>query len=109
METNSSEVTSNQKQNPSASGFQFPKGVVKKTWVYGCPRHGDDIKIEEVLQKEDLELAVLSAFQVDPDWVVSKLSPLTKVIWVLQAKNESQVSLQFSAYLCFLKFFPLSA
>jgi hypothetical protein len=35
--------------------------------VYGCPRQGDDIKIEEVLQKNDLELAVLSAFQVDPD------------------------------------------
>jgi len=41
-----------------------------------------------VLQKEDLELAVLSAFQIEPDWVISKLAPSTKVVWVLQAKTE---------------------
>lgn len=76
----------------TTSGVQFPDGVVKKTWVRGCPRH-DDIKIEEVLQKADLELAVLSAFQVDPDWVVSKLGPATKVVWVLQAKTEAEVRL----------------
>jgi hypothetical protein len=77
-----------------SSGIQFPDGVVKKTWVYGCPRE-DDIKIEEVFQKDDLELAVLSSYQVDPQWVASKLDPTTKVVWVLQAKTEQEVCLRF--------------
>jgi len=72
-------------------GIQFPAGVVRKTWVLGHPRQ-DDIKIEEVFQKDDLELAVLSSFQIDPDWVTSKLNPNTKVVWCLQAKNEAEVS-----------------
>lgn len=78
-------------------GVQFPDGVVKKTWVYDCHRQ-DDIKIEEVLQKDDLELAVLSSFQIDPDWVASKLHPTTKVVFVLQARTEIEVgSLAFSS------------
>jgi hypothetical protein len=44
----------------SMSDLPFPRGVVKKTWAFRFPRLGDDIKIEEVLQKESLELAVLS-------------------------------------------------
>lgn len=74
-----------------ASGVKFPEGVVRKTWAYGCPRRGDDIKIEEVLQKSDLELAVLSSFQIDTEWIISKLCDKTKVIWVLQAKTEAEV------------------
>jgi hypothetical protein len=73
-----------------SSGVQFLDGIVKKTWVYGCPRQ-DDIKIEEVLQKDDLELAVLSSFQIDPDWIASKLHPSTKVVFVLQARTEAEV------------------
>jgi hypothetical protein len=84
-----------------ATGVQFPEGVVKKTWAYGCPRQ-DDIKIEEVLQKNDLELAVLSSFQIDPDWVASKLDPATKVVFVLQAKTESEVGYFFSLLMAFL-------
>jgi hypothetical protein len=76
----------------NSTGICFPDGVVKKTWAYGYPRQ-DDIKIEEIFQKETLELAVLSAFQVDPEWVETKLKPNTKVIWVLQAKTEAEVSL----------------
>ncbi|KAF8851122.1 phospholipase D/nuclease [Acephala macrosclerotiorum] len=72
------------------SGIQYPNGTVKKTWAYGFPRDGDDIKIEEVLQKDDLELAVLSAFQIDSDWIISKLNEKTKVVWVLQAKSEAE-------------------
>lgn len=81
----------NQRQLLNAPGVQYPDGIVKKTWVYGVPRQGDDIKIEEVLQKDDLELAVLSAYQVEPEWVESKLSPHTKVVWVLQAKTDAEV------------------
>jgi hypothetical protein len=72
---------------------QFPDGIVKKTWAFGQPRI-DDIKIEEVLQKTDLELAVLSAFQWDEDWILSKLNlRQTKVVCVVQADSEELVSL----------------
>ena len=47
--------------------LEFPDGAIKKTWVHGYARTGDDIKIEEVIQKANLELAVLSAFQIDTD------------------------------------------
>ncbi|KAH8683045.1 tyrosyl-DNA phosphodiesterase-domain-containing protein [Tricladium varicosporioides] len=77
------------KTHQGASGVQYPNGVVKKTWAFGYPRTNEDIKIEEVLQKDDLELAVLSSFQVDHAWVASKLDPETKVIWVLQAKDQA--------------------
>ncbi|RKF77326.1 putative tyrosyl-dna phosphodiesterase domain protein [Golovinomyces cichoracearum] len=75
------------------SGVQYPNGVVKKTSVRGFPRHGDDISIEEVLQKNDLTLAVLGAFQIDPEWIMGKLEPQTRVYWVLQAKTESELKL----------------
>lgn len=84
------ELTSNT-GDVSRTGIQFPFGVVKKTWAFGFPRM-DDIKIEEVLQRSTLEHAVLSAFQIEPDWVISKIKPTTKVIWVLQAKTEAEVS-----------------
>ncbi|TEY85861.1 hypothetical protein BOTCAL_0011g00430 [Botryotinia calthae] len=73
----------------SETGIQFPLGVVKKTWAQGFPRE-DDIKIEEVLQSSTLEHAILGAFQIDSDWIRSKIQPSTKVIWVLQAKTEAE-------------------
>jgi hypothetical protein len=71
---------------------RYPKGVVKKTWVFGCPRNGDDIKIEEVLNSADLELAILSAFQWDMEWLFSKFRRRdTRFMLVMQAKEESTV------------------
>jgi hypothetical protein len=104
-----SEVLSlNGKVGQLASGVQYPDGVIKKTWVRGCPRQGDDIKIEEVLQKDDLELAVLSSFQVDPQWVINKLDDKTKIIWVLQAKDESEVSENFYSMLASIRSISLA-
>ena len=71
----------------------FPKGVVKRTWVAGQPRLGDDIKIEEVLQKSKLELAVLSSFQWEERWLLSKVDiDRTKLILVAFAADKAQVS-----------------
>ncbi|KAI1398931.1 phospholipase D/nuclease [Hypoxylon fuscum] len=68
----------------------YPKGVVKKTWSKGFPR-GDDIKIEEVLQKDELELAVISSFQWDDEWMLSKIDcSRTKLLLVAFASNEAQ-------------------
>lgn len=82
----------NQQQALHESGVRYPTGVVKRTWVRGCPQEDDMIKIEEIFQKDDLDLAVLSTFQVDPDWVSTKLLDKTKVIWVLGARDEEEVS-----------------
>jgi hypothetical protein len=62
-----------QQKDLLAPGIHFPDGVVKKTWAFGCPRQ-NDIKIEEILQKDDLELAVLSAFQWNEEWIFRKLN-----------------------------------
>lgn len=71
----------------------FPRGVVKRTWVRGYERSVDDIKIEEVLQKDKLLLALFSSFQWDEPWLLSKVDILrTKVLLAAFAPNESQVS-----------------
>ncbi|KAI4124280.1 MAG: hypothetical protein LQ338_004900 [Usnochroma carphineum] len=67
----------------------FPNGTVKKTWAFGHPRQGDDIKLEEVLQKNDLGLAVLSSFQWDVDWLLRKIdTKTTQLVFVMQADTE---------------------
>lgn len=81
----------------TARPLPFPRGVVKKTWAYGQPRQGDDIKIEEVLQKQQLEMAVLSSFQWDEEWLLSKVDlARTKLILVAFAASEAQVSVFLS-------------
>lgn len=44
--------------------IQYPDGVVKKTYLEGVKRSGDDITIEEVLQKVWTSLGPLSAWGV---------------------------------------------
>ncbi|EAW08666.1 uncharacterized protein ACLA_095990 [Aspergillus clavatus NRRL 1] len=71
-------------------GVQFPKGIVKKTHAQYCPRMGDDITIEEVFQKDDLELAVLSSFIWDMEWFFSKLDTKhSRFLLVMQAKDDA--------------------
>lgn len=80
--------------HPSASAsssLQFPKGAVKKTWASRYPRDKDDIKIEEVFRKDELELAVLSSFQWDEEWLLSKIDAhKTNMLLVAFAKDEAQ-------------------
>ena len=82
-----------------ASDLQYPEGVVKKTWAFGFER-ANDIKLDEVLQRSQLEAAVLSSFQWDWDWLLPKVDThRTKFVFVLQAKDEStkkQYQLDFS-------------
>ena len=60
-------------QSNHFNAIAFSKPVVKKTWAFRHPRIGNDIKLEEVLQKTDLNLAVLSSFQWDMEWLMAKL------------------------------------
>ena len=74
----------------SGKGPLFPEGTVKKTWAFGHERKGDDIKLEEVLQKHDLGLAVLSSFQWDIDWLLAKIhTSSTHLTLIMQAKDQS--------------------
>lgn len=75
---------------PSASlEVSFLDGVVKKTWAFGYERK-DDIKIEEVLKRDHLSLAVLSSFQWDVEWLLSKLNTrTTQLYFVMQAKDDA--------------------
>ena len=61
----------------------FPGGTVKKTWAFGHTRTGDDIKLEEVLQRQDLNLAVLSSFQWDVEWLLAKINTRSMSVWNL--------------------------
>lgn len=75
--------------NLKIKGLISPHGTIKKTWAYNHPRTGDDITIEEVLQRSDLTLAVLSSFQWDFDWLIPKLdAKRTQMVFVMQAKTE---------------------
>ncbi|GBF59974.1 hypothetical protein TMEN_2371 [Trichophyton mentagrophytes] len=70
--------------------IQFPAGAVKKTWAFRCERK-DDIKLEEVLQPSDLELAVLSSFLWDMDWLLMKFTnPRTRFLFIMGAKGEER-------------------
>lgn len=66
----------------------FLDGAVKKTWALSRER-ADDIRLEEVLQSNDLKLAVLSAFQWDMPWLMKKLKSSTRLIFVMQAKGQA--------------------
>ncbi|KAI3530544.1 ubiquitin interaction domain-containing protein [Colletotrichum abscissum] len=78
---------------PAANPLELPfsKGAFKRTWAFGCPRNGEDIKIEEVLQKDKLQLAVLSSFQWDEEWLLSKVNVRnTKLLLVAYANNDAE-------------------
>ncbi|PGG98868.1 hypothetical protein AJ80_09450 [Polytolypa hystricis UAMH7299] len=78
------------KQSPQPiAPLQYPTGVVKKTWAFGYPRDCD-IKIEEVFQRSDIELAILSSFQWDTDWLFSKFgNSRPRLLLLMQAKEEA--------------------
>jgi hypothetical protein len=72
------------------SSLQFPRGTLKRTWCRGYPRK-DDIKIEEILKKDELKTAVLSSFMWDAEWIFRKIdTKKTNMILVMQAKSEEE-------------------
>lgn len=78
--------------------LQFPLGAVKKTHVAYAPRTGNEITIEEVFQREDLNVAVLSSFLWDIEWLFSKFdTKKTKFILIMGAKEESTVRMDPSS------------
>jgi len=85
------------------NSLPFAKGVVKKTWARGQPSLGDDIRLEEVLQKDELEMALISSFQWDQDWMLNKFDlRKTRLILVSTGGDEAEVRVDLIALcLCY--------
>lgn len=74
--------------------IQYPDGVVKRTWAKGYDRTGDDIHIDEVLQTDQLLLAMFSSFQWNEPWLLSKIDlSRTKVLLAAYAADDAQVGI----------------
>jgi len=70
--------------------IKYPKGTVLRTYARHHPRQGD-ITIEEVLQKDYLNTAIISAFTFNLAWLFGKLNTKrTKLILVMGAKGETE-------------------
>ncbi|KAI4215192.1 MAG: hypothetical protein LQ351_002507 [Letrouitia transgressa] len=70
------------------SSIRFPNGAVKKTWAFGHERV-NDIKLEEVLQRDSLQLAVFSSFQWDVEWLLRKINTKrTQIVFVMGLKGD---------------------
>jgi hypothetical protein len=77
----------------SRSVLQWPLGAVKKTHIAGSPRTGNDITIEEVIQRDDLDLGVFSSFLWDLEWLFTKINTqVSRIMLIMQANDETTVS-----------------
>lgn len=84
--------SSSNNSNSNKNSVPYPNPTVKRTWTRGTARTGDEITIEQVFQKDKLELAVLSSFQWDEEWMLSKLDyTRTKILLLAYARDEAQV------------------
>jgi hypothetical protein len=71
-----------------SSTLQYPKGVIKRTFGAEYPRT-DDITIDEALEASKVNIAVISSFMFDADWLFKKLDPRkVKQIWIMNAKGK---------------------
>lgn len=78
------------RHQPVSESLPYAKGTVLRTYALGTPRHRD-VTIEQVFDKDKLELAVLSSFQWDEKWLMSKLNlRKTKVLMIAFAADEAQ-------------------
>ncbi|XPS78745.1 hypothetical protein M3J07_010756 [Ascochyta lentis] len=69
------------------SELQYPRGVIKRTFATKFPRT-DDITLDELLEASIVNIAVISSFQWDAEWLSRKLSHTrVKQIWVMNAKG----------------------
>lgn len=67
--------------------LQYPRGAIKRTFATKFPRT-DDITIDELLQAPMINMAVISSFQFDADWLGRKLSHTkVKQVWVMNARD----------------------
>lgn len=72
--------------------LQWPQGTVKKTHVANTIRGDNEITIEEVIQRGDLELGVISSFLWDMEWFFTKCDTWrTRFLLIMHAKEQEMV------------------
>lgn len=68
--------------------LQYPRGAIKRTFAKAYPRT-DDITIDELFEASAVNIAVISSFMWDAEWLHDKLDPFKiKQIWIMNAKDE---------------------
>ncbi|KAJ5660842.1 uncharacterized protein N7484_000214 [Penicillium longicatenatum] len=69
--------------------LQWPLGTVKKTHVANTIRGDNEITIEEVIQRGDLELGIFSSFLWDMEWFFTKCDTWrTRFLLIMHAKEQ---------------------
>ncbi|KAM3498335.1 hypothetical protein MY11210_009680 [Beauveria gryllotalpidicola] len=87
-------LTPQRSERAESSQPRYLQGTVRRTWTQGYTKTSDDITIEEILQKDDLQLALLSSFQWDEEWLLSKLNTSkTRILLLAFAASEEQKQL----------------
>lgn len=80
----------------SRSVPQWPLGAVKKTHIAGFPRTGNEITLEEVIQRDDLDLGVFSSFLWDLEWFFTKINTQSsRILLIMQANDQETVHKQY--------------
>ena len=69
----------------------YPSGAVRRTAVQGYPITNRHITIEQILQKDSLELAVMASYIFTGSWILDKINRRqTQVMLVLQSDRMPQ-------------------
>ncbi|OAL49081.1 phospholipase D/nuclease [Pyrenochaeta sp. DS3sAY3a] len=67
--------------------LQYPRGAIKRTYAKAYPRT-NDITIDELLEASAVNIAVISSFMWDAEWLHKNLDPCKiKQIWIMNAKD----------------------
>ncbi|KAI4671556.1 uncharacterized protein J4E78_000052 [Alternaria triticimaculans] len=78
------------KSDSGETPLQYPSGAIKRTFASKYPRT-DDITIEELLEADKVNTAVISSFQYDSGWLYEKLDPTkVKQIWLMTGKHRGE-------------------
>ncbi len=74
--------------SPKNKALQYPRGAIKRTFATKYPRT-DDISLDEVLEASSVNIAVISSFMWDSEWLYKKLDPTkVKQVWIMNAKDQ---------------------
>ncbi|KAJ5935928.1 hypothetical protein N7454_005226 [Penicillium verhagenii] len=98
FQSSSSSVSSSQASSNASTSpvrptarpiIQWPQGTVRKTHVLGSMRGNNEITIEEVIQRSDMELGVFSSFLWDTEWFFTKCDTWrTRFLLIMHAKEK---------------------
>ncbi|KAF2126897.1 tyrosyl-DNA phosphodiesterase domain-containing protein [Dothidotthia symphoricarpi CBS 119687] len=85
--TGATKTSSSQPTSTKGIVLRYPRGAIKRTFATKYPRT-DDITIDELLEAPSVNIAVISSFMWNQEWLESKLNPqYVKQIWVMNVKG----------------------